>query len=166
MRKLQKLFSVILIAFVVLCPSRTFADLVIEPGRQVALHYVLSINSQAVESTQGKEPLRFVVGSNSVIPGLEKQLIGMSAGQEKKIIVDAVDAYGPVDGKAFKEVPRSMMPQGFEIKPGVVVEVDDPQGGSYPGVVWEVKQDSVVLNFNHPLAGQTLEFDVKILAIE
>ena len=58
------------------------------------------------------------------------------------------------------------MPQGFEIKPGVVVEVDDPQGGSYPGVVWEVKQDSVVLNFNHPLAGQTLEFDVKILAIE
>lgn len=142
------------------------ADLVVAPGKQVSINYVLSINSEPVESTQGKEPLTFVVGSKSVIPGLEKQLMGMAVGQEKKIIIGAEEAYGPVDPNAFKEVPLSAMPQDTELKPGIVVEAEDPQGGSFPGVVWEVKTDSVVLNFNHPLAGQTLEFDVQILDIQ
>lgn len=142
------------------------ADLIIEPGKTVSLDYVLLINSEQVESTQGKEPLTFTVGSKGIIPGLESQLMGMIVGQEKKIIVDAKDAYGQVDPNAFKEVPRTSMPPDAELKPGVVVEVDDPQGGSFPGVVWEVKADSVVINFNHPLAGQTLEFDVKVLDIQ
>lgn len=142
------------------------AELVVAAGKRVSMHYVLSINSEPVESTQGKEPLTFVVGDNKIIPGLEKQLLGMSVGQEKKIIVDPMDAYGPVDPGAFKQVPRSAMPQDTELKPGVVVEVEDPQGGAFPGVVWEVKPETVVLNFNHPLAGQTLEFDVQILDIQ
>ena len=58
------------------------------------------------------------------------------------------------------------MPQDAQLKPGLVVEVEDPQGGSFPGVVWEVRDQSVVLNFNHPLAGQTLEFDVKVVDIQ
>ena len=166
MKIIRTLYAIILMCSLVLASSLVYADLVVAQGKRISLDYVLLINSEKVESTEGKEPLTFVVGSKSVIPGLENQLIGMMVGQEKKIIVDANDAYGPVDPKAFKEVPRSAMPQGTELKPGVVVEVDDPQGGSFPGVVWEVKADSVVLNFNHPLAGQTLEFDVKIRDIQ
>lgn len=158
--------SFLILSFLVMTSSLAGADLVIDQGKRVTINYVLSINSEPVETTQGKEPLTFVVGSKSIIPGLENQLMGMSVGQEKKIIVDAQDAYGPVDAGAFKEVPRSAMPQDTELKPGVVVEVEDPQGGSFPGVVWEVKAESVVLNFNHPLAGQTLEFDVKVLDIQ
>lgn len=166
MNTIRKLFSFLVLCFCVSASSLAGADLVVAPGKQVSISYVLSINSEAVESTQGKEPLTFVVGSKSVIPGLENQLMGMSVGQQKKIIIGADEAYGPVDPNAFKEVPRSAMPQDTELKPGVVVEAEDPQGGSFPGVVWEVKTDSVVLNFNHPLAGQTLEFDVQILDIQ
>lgn len=143
-----------------------FADLVVEQGKRVTLHYVLSINSEQMESTIGKEPLTFVVGTHSVIPGLEAQLMGMKVGEDKKIIIDAKDAYGPIDNNAFKEVPKSSLPPQTELKPGLLVEADDPKGGTFPGVVWEVKADSVVINFNHPLAGQTLEFDVKILDIQ
>lgn len=143
-----------------------FAQGVVEAGKRVTLHYVLSINSEPMESTIEKEPLTFVVGSKSVIPGLEAQLMGMKIGEDKKIIIDAKDAYGPVNSNAFKEVPKSALPPQTEFKPGLLVEADDPQGGAIPGVVWEVKADSVVINFNHPLAGQTLEFDVKILDIQ
>lgn len=160
------IYSLVLLCCLLLTAPSGFADLIVEQGKRVSLDYVLFINSQEVESTKGKEPLSFVVGSKSVIPGLESQLMGMMLGQQKKIIIDAKDAYGSVDPNAFKEVPKTAMPQDTELKPGIVVEVDDPQGGSFPGVVWEVKADSVVLNFNHPLAGQTLEFDVKILDIQ
>lgn len=159
------LISFLLGSVVCLSASPVFAN-VVENGKRVTLDYVLSINSEPMESTQGKEPLTFVVGSQSVIPGLEAQLMGMTVGQEKKIIIDAKDAYGPIEEKAFKEVPLSALPPGTELKPGLVVEADDPQGGAFPGVVWEVKTDSVVINFNHPLAGQTLEFDVKVREIQ
>jgi FKBP-type peptidyl-prolyl cis-trans isomerase SlyD len=166
MRIQPTIYSIVLFCCLILTAPFASADLVVEQGKRVSIDYVLYINSQQVESTEGKEPLSFVIGSKSVLPGLENQLMGMTVGQAKKVIVDAKDAYGPVDPNAFKEVPKTAMPEGTELKPGVVVEAEDPQGGSFPGVIWEVKTDSVVLNFNHPLAGQTLEFDVKVLDIQ
>lgn len=148
------------------CLVSSADNLAIEKGKKVKMDYVLLINSEQVETTQGKAPLEFTVGSGSIIPGLEAQLMGMKIGDEKKVIVDPKDAYGPVDPAAFKEVPKSSMPQDTELKPGLVVEVEDPQGGTFPGVIWEVKDQSIILNFNHPLAGQTLEFDVKINDIQ
>lgn len=166
-KNLNRCALAVLLVFFVLCPHTVaLAGGAVENGKQVTLNYVLQINSEVVESTQNKEPLTFIVGNHSVVPGLEAQMMGMTVGQEKKIIIDAKDAYGPIDEKAFKEVPRSALPPGVELKPGLVVEVDDPQGGTFPGVIWEVGTDSVIINFNHPLAGQTLEFDVKILDIQ
>lgn len=158
--------AAVLLFVVMLCSASSADALVVEKGKKVKMDYVLLINSEQVETTKGKEPLEFTVGSGSIIPGLESQLIGMRIAEGKKIIVDPKDAYGPVDPAAFKEVPKSSMPQDAQIKPGIVVEVEDPQGGTFPGVVWEVKDQSVVLNFNHPLAGQTLEFDVMIVDIQ
>jgi FKBP-type peptidyl-prolyl cis-trans isomerase 2 len=163
----MKILRNILVVLALLTCVRLYADgSVIEQGRKVKIDYNLLINSQPVESTAGKEPLEFLVGGGNIIPGLEKQLLGLKVGDEKKIIVDAQDAYGQVDPAAFKEVPKSSMPPGTELKPGLVVEVEDPKGGTFPGVVWEVKDQSVILNFNHPLAGQTLEFDVKVVDIQ
>lgn len=156
----------ILLFVLMICLSSSADGLVVSNGNKVKMDYVLLINSEQVETTQGKEPLEFTVGAGNIIPGLESQLIGMKIGEKKKIIVDSKDAYGAVDPTAFKEVPKTSMPQDVELKPGVVVEVEDPQGGTFPGVVWEVKDQTVILNFNHPLAGQTLEFDVKIDDIE
>jgi FKBP-type peptidyl-prolyl cis-trans isomerase 2 len=165
MIKLQKIFKVLTVLVVFAWCANADAQLVVEKGKRVKIAYNLLINSEPIESTQGKEPLEFLVGGGNVIPGLENQMLGMQIGDEKKIIVDAKDAYGVVDPNAFKEVPKSSMPPDAQLKPGLVVEVEDPQGGSFPGVVWEVKEQSVVINFNHPLAGQTLEFDVKVVDI-
>jgi len=158
--------NILSVLVVLACVHASADDLVVEKGRKVKMDYNLLINSDPVESTQGKEPLEFLVGGGNVIPGLENQMMGMKVGDERKIIIDPKDAYGPVDPNAFKEVPKSAMPPDAVLKPGLVVEVEDPKGGTFPGVVWEVKDQSVVLNFNHPLAGQTLEFDVKVVDIQ
>jgi len=163
----MKIFCNILVVLAVFfCVNANAQALTVEQGRKVKMDYNLSINSEPLESTRGKEPLEFMVGGGNVIPGLESQMMGMAVGDEKKIIVAAKDAYGEIDPGAFKEVPKSSMPPEAELKPGLVVEVEDPQGGTFPGVVWEVREQSVVLNFNHPLAGQTLEFDVKVVDIQ
>ena len=163
---LLKRMAVIFFVAVTACLSSSADEWVVDKGKRVTMDYVLLINSQPVETTKGKAPLEFTVGGGSIIPGLESQILGMKIGEEKKVIVDAKDAYGPVDPSAFKEVPKSSMPKDAQIQPGVVVEVEDAQGGAFPGIVWEVKDQSVVLNFNHPLAGQTLEFDVRINDIQ
>ena len=163
----MKLLRNILVFLIVLTSVHVFADdFVIEKGRKVTMDYNLLINSEPVETTQGKEPLQFVVGGGNIIPGLENQMMGMKVGEERKIIVDPKDAYGVIDPSAFKEVPKTSMPAGVDLKPGLVVEVEDPQGATFPGVIWEIKDQSVVVNFNHPLAGQTLEFDVKVVDIQ
>jgi FKBP-type peptidyl-prolyl cis-trans isomerase SlyD len=163
----MKTFRTILAILTVLACGQVHAQaLAVEKGRRVKIDYNLMINSQPVENTHGKEPLEFMVGGGNVIPGLENQMLGMKVGDEKKIIVAPQEAYGIVDPAAFKEVPKSSMPTDAELKPGLVVEVEDPQGGFFPGVVWEVREESVVINFNHPLAGQTLEFDVRVVDIQ
>jgi FKBP-type peptidyl-prolyl cis-trans isomerase 2 len=163
---MKNLRNILAILIVMICANLYAEGLVVEKGRKVRMDYNLLINSDPVETTQGKEPLEFLVGGGNIIPGLENQMMGMKVGDERKIIVDPKDAYGILDPEAFKEVPKTSMPPDAQLKPGLVVEVEDPQGGSFPGVVWEVKDQSVVLNFNHPLAGQTLEFDVKVVDIQ
>jgi FKBP-type peptidyl-prolyl cis-trans isomerase SlyD len=163
MKIIRNIFTVLLVGC---CLYLNADELMVAKGRRVKMDYNLLINSEPVETTQGKEPLEFMVGGGNIIPGLENQMMGMKVGDERKIIVDPKDAYGQLDPNAFKEVPRSSMPADAQLKPGVVVEVEDPKGGTFPGVVWEVKDQSVVLNFNHPMAGQTLEFDVKVVDIQ
>ena len=141
------------------------ADPVVEVGKLVKLDYTLTVNNEKIESSIGKKPLEFVAGDKHVIPGLENALMGMRVGEEKLITVESKDAYGDVDPKAFKEFPKTSVPKGAQPKKGMVLQAQAPDGESFPATIFEIKGDKVVLDFNHPLAGKQLKFQVKILDI-
>ena len=138
----------------------------IEDGRTVSFDYTLTVNGEVVDSSAGRKPLTYVHGKGTIIPGLSKQLEGLKEGSEKKIIVGPEDAYGIVDPKAFQEVPRNVLPKDIELKPGMVLQAATPDGKKTLVRVSELRGDKVLLNFNHPLAGKTLEFQVKIVSIK
>ncbi len=141
------------------------ADPVIAKGKLVKVDYTLSVDEEQVETSVGKQPLEFAVGGNTIIPGLESQLMGMHEGEEKIVFVEAKDAYGEIDTKAVKEFPKASMPKGVEPKSGMVLQAQAPDGEEFPAMVKEVKDDKVVLDFNHPLAGKKLKFQIKVLSI-
>lgn len=160
--------KVLLSAFVLLVSlSPVFAaDPVVATGKLVKVDYTLTVNEEQIETSVGKEPLAFTIGDKSIIPGLESQLMGMHEGEEKVVIVEPKDAYGDIDEKAVKEFPKSSMPKEVEPKVGMVLQAQAPDGEEFPAVVKEVKGDQVVLDFNHPLAGKKLKFQVKVISIQ
>jgi FKBP-type peptidyl-prolyl cis-trans isomerase 2 len=141
-------------------------DKAVADGMKVKFDYTLTVDKEQVETTKGKEPLEYVHGQKMLIPGLEKELAGMKAGDEKAVVVKSEDAYGPVRPEALREVENTKLPKEITPQVGMVLEMQDPQGNAYPAVVKEVKDKTFVLDFNHPLAGKELKFDVKIVAVD
>ena len=138
------------------------ADVAVADGKTVSFDYILTVDGAVVESSQGKKPLQYVHGQKKIIPGLEKQLAGLKIGDEKKIVVPAEEAYGKVDPKAVQEVDRSLIPKDIPLTVGTILESTDPSGHTFPAKVKEIKEKTVLLDFNHPLAGKELTFQVKI----
>ena len=139
---------------------------VIRHGSMVSLEYTLtSDDGQFTESNKGKEPLRYVDGRDQIIPGLEKALEGLPAGAEKKVTVKPEDAYGQVDPKNFQEVPKENVPPD-SLQVGTTLVAQNAQGQQFPVRVHEIREKTVVMDMNHPLAGKTLVFDVKILEVK
>ncbi|GMR05015.1 MAG: peptidylprolyl isomerase [Thermodesulfobacteriota bacterium] len=138
----------------------------ITDGSKVSMEYTLRLDDGTVADTNvGKEPLRFEQGMGMIIKGLESELKGMKAGDTKKVVVRPEDGYGVTDENAFREVPKSKIPPEAQ-KPGTVLQAATEDGKAVPVVVREVKEDTVVIDFNHPLAGKTLTFDVKIIDVQ
>ncbi len=139
---------------------------VIKDGSVVSLQYTLSDDDgKTIESNKGKEPLKYTQGQHQIIPGLEKELTGMKVGGEKRIKVKPEDAYGPIDPKAIQEFPKEKIPPEGQ-KVGAILTARGPQGQAIPVKVKEVKEKTVVLDMNHPMAGKTLVFDIKVLEVE
>lgn len=138
----------------------------IEDGKTVKFEYKLTIDGQLVESSEGKTPLEYKHGSGVIIPGLESRLLGMMVGDEKTIVIPAKEGYGELNDEAYRQIPRASLPEGFKPEAGMIIELQAPDGNPVPAVIWEVSDENVVLNFNHPLAGKTLQFEVKIVSIE
>jgi FKBP-type peptidyl-prolyl cis-trans isomerase SlyD len=142
------------------------ADKVVADGMKVKFDYTLTVGTEQVETTKGKEPLEYVQGTKMLIPGLEKELAGMKAGDVKVVTVKSEDAYGPVRPEALREIEKEKLPKDITPQIGMVLEMQDPEGNAYPAVVKEVKDKTFILDFNHPLAGKELKFDVKIVSVE
>lgn len=138
----------------------------IENGSRVSVEYTLSDGKgEVLESNKGKAPLEYTQGEGQIIPGLEKELTGLAVGDEKKVQIKPEEAYGPADPAAFREMPReNLPPEGLKV--GTQLMVKTAEGQSFAVRVHEVKDKTVVLDMNHPLAGKTLSFDIKILDIE
>ena len=138
----------------------------ITAGSVVRFEYTVSDeNGEVLQSNRGKEPVSYTHGKHEIIAGLENGLSDMEVNQEKIIRVSPEEAYGEVDPKGFKEVPKRDLPVS-DPQVGTPLSARGPQGEELLIQIREVKPDTVVLDFNHPLAGKTLNFDVKVLVIE
>ncbi|MEW6440195.1 MAG: FKBP-type peptidyl-prolyl cis-trans isomerase [bacterium] len=137
----------------------------IQEGSLVSVEYTLSLeDGTEVESNKGEDPMVYRQGNHEIIPALERELEGMRVGDAKRIQVDPEDAYGEQDMAAFVEVTKENFPDDA-LAPGTPLKAEDPQGKTVYMRVHEVKEETVVLDLNHPLAGETLVFDVRVLDI-
>ncbi len=143
--------------------SRAYADKAakIADGMKVTMEYTLTLpDKTVVDSTKGQPPFSYTQGKQEVIPGLEKALVGLKAGDKKLVTIPAAEAYGPYDEKKKVTVPKKNVPP--DVKVGTKLR---SQNGQEAKVV-EVKGDSVVVDVNHPLAGKDLTFDINIVNVE
>jgi len=141
-------------------------DRVVKDGMMVSMEYTLkSPDGKVLESSKGREPLKYIHGQRMMIPGLEKELTGMKVGGEKHVTVKPEDAYGPINAKAFEEVPKEKLPpEGLKV--GAILAAKSPEGQVVPMRVHQIKEKTVVMDMNHPMAGKTLVFDIKIVDIQ
>ena len=142
---------------------------VVKDNMTVSLQYTLAgEDGKVIESNKGKEPLKYVQGQNMMIPGLEKELAGMKVGQEKHVKVKPEDAYGTIDPRRYQEFPKDKIPpeELKQIKVGSMIPLTAPNGYTFHFPVSEIKENTIVVNLNHPMAGKTLVFDVKVLDIQ
>ncbi|HXJ82767.1 MAG TPA: peptidylprolyl isomerase [Candidatus Methylomirabilis sp.] len=137
----------------------------IENGSVVKLEYTLKDDAGVVlDSNKGQDPLTFTQGSQQLMPGLEKQMIGLHAGDEKKVVLKPEEAFGQTDPNAQAEVAKNMLPPEA-LKVGARLMARNASGEQRPVTVKEIKSETVVLDLNHPLAGKTLVFELKVLDV-
>mgnify|MGYP002624847951 CR=1 FL=1 len=139
----------------------------VKDGVVVSLDYTLRLDDgEIVDSSANNEPLEYLHGYGQIIPGLEKALVGLTAGDSKKVVVPAAEAYGEVNMEAFEIVPRSMFPDDMELEEGLALKLRDAETNQpFNAAIAEVRENEVMLDFNHPLAGETLHFEVTIPAL-
>jgi len=128
----------------------------------VSLIYSLIVNGEVLDSSGEDDPLEFLQGFGEIIPGLERELYGMKIGETKKVHVKSAEGYGAVDPDAFVEVPLDQLPPDMPLEIGTEIQVRDMDGEILDARISKVEENTVVLDFNHPLAGKDLDFDVKI----
>lgn len=142
------------------------ARLNVEHGVIVKLEYTLQIEEELVESTEDEGPIEFLQGFGEIIPGLEAALYGMEVGQEKDVTVEPEEGYGEYDSDAFEEVPLEIFPEDMDLSLGMPVELyDEDSDETVEGFIAEIRTDTVVVDLNHPLAGEVLSFHVKVVGI-
>lgn len=129
----------------------------------VSIDYTLTVDGEVVDTTEGDEPLQFLQGHQNIIPGLERELTGMKIGDSKQVVVPPTEAYGEIDPENIIEVPRTEFPPEIPLEPGTELEVKNADGEVLSATIAEITSDTVKLDFNHPLAGKQLTFDVKIV---
>lgn len=159
------------LALVCLAPDRIAAaeksknDRVVQDGMWVSLEYTeKSSDGKLIETSKGRGPLEYIHGQKMLPAGLERALTGMKVGEQKKVTVKPEDAYGKFDPKAVKEIPKEKVPPNG-LKVGAVLAYEKPDGSVAPMTVRQIKEKTVVMDMNHPLAGKTLLFDVKVIDI-
>ena len=144
----------------------SYAQDTIGDGKLVSLEYTLTLEDKTVFDTNvGKDPLIYTHGTKQLIPGLEKRIVGLKVGDTKKVEIPPEEGYGPVDPNRFQEVPKENIPEQA-LGVGKKLQGRGPDGQMIFAQVTEVKDKTVIVNMNHPLAGQKLFFDVKVLKIE
>jgi FKBP-type peptidyl-prolyl cis-trans isomerase SlyD len=137
----------------------------VENGLVVSMEYTLTVDGEVLDSSKDAGPLQFLAGYNNIVPGLEREMLGMKIGESKNVVVSPKDGYGEFNEEAFIEVPRSEFPGDVELEEGLEFNVTDEEGNSQIAFVDSFDDQNVQLDFNHPLAGAELQFNVKVIAL-
>ena len=129
----------------------------------VSIHYTLTDDDgEIIDSSSGDNPLTYLHGAQNIIPGLEAALVGKNVGDEVKVTIEPAEGYGELDPELVQLVPRDAFDGVDDIEAGMQFEAQSPEGESQVVEVREVNEEGVVIDGNHPLAGQTLHFEVKV----
>jgi FKBP-type peptidyl-prolyl cis-trans isomerase SlyD len=131
----------------------------------VSMEYTLHVDDEEIDSSKGQDPLEFLAGHGNIISGLEREMIGMKVGGSRHVVIAPTDGYGEYDGEAYMDVPRGEFPKDMPVEEGLELSVKADSGESRYARVENIDGDTVTLNFNHPLAGDELHFNVKVVGL-
>ncbi len=139
-------------------------------GSVVSLQYSLHLgDGEVIDASEPGDPLVYIQGESQIVPGLERELEGLEAGARRQVAVSPADGYGEADPGGIQRVPRREFPEGFEPAEGMELVAQGPDGEPLPFVVKGVERslegEVVIVDFNHPLAGKTLHFDVTVAEV-
>ena len=138
----------------------------VKSGDTVKVHYHGKLtDGTTFDSSEGREPLEFEVDGGGMIPGFNDGVIGMITGEKKTIVIAPEDAYGPVNDDMFMEFPIDRFPPDMKPEIGMQLMMTDGQGQQMPVVIVDIKEESVILDANHSLAGKELVFDIELVEI-
>lgn len=137
---------------------------VIAEGKKVILHYTMEMDGNVIDSTHNREPLEFVYGTDPILPGIQKGIAGLKEGDQKQLTVAPEDAFGQPNPQAVITVPKEQLGKE-DVQTGMMFTMPQPNGQTLRGIVTEVNEDSVILDFNHPLAGKELVITVEIVEV-
>jgi peptidylprolyl isomerase len=139
----------------------------IKRGDTVKFHFTAKLeNGKIIESTKRKKPVKTKIGSQDLLPGLEKAIIGLEKGSKKKVKVPPSKGFGKRDKKLIQKVDKSIFKKRAKLRKNVTVEIQFEDGNKRRALVQEVKKDYLVVDLNHPLAGQTITFDIEIVDVK
>jgi len=135
-------------------------------GNKVQIHYTGTLDDGSqFDSSEGREPLEFELGSGQVIAGFDKAVEGMSVGDSKTVSIAPEDAYGPRNEQAIQELPKSLLPEDLEPVEGMTLQARNQDQQPVQLVVTEVGDETITVDSNHPLAGKTLNFEISLVGI-
>jgi len=138
----------------------------VKNGDTVRIHYTGTLADGSVfDSSEGRDPLEFTVGSGQVIAGMDASLPGMAVGDKKRLEIPSADAYGPLNPEARQAIPREGIPDDIPLELGTQLQMQSPEGHVLPVTVVEVTESTVTLDANHPLAGKDLNFEIELVSI-
>ncbi len=135
-------------------------------GDTVRIHYTGTLQDGSVfDSSDGRDPLEFELGSGQIIPGLDRAVDGMATGEQKTVTIPSDEAYGDYQSDARQSVPREQIPEDIPLDLGTMLQMQTPDGRAVPVQVADVTEESVTLDANHPLAGKDLTFAVEVVSV-
>jgi len=129
----------------------------------VTLDYTLWVDGEVVDTSDGGKPIQFIQGQQHIIQGLESELYGMTVGESREVVISPQNAYGELDPENFADIPRDQFPPQIPLEPGIELELKDQNGDLIGARIDTVEDESVRLDFNHPLAGKELHFSVTVV---
>jgi FKBP-type peptidyl-prolyl cis-trans isomerase SlpA len=145
----------------------TLVNVPVSEGTRVYLNFSVSLeDGSEVDTNFGGDPVDFVIGDGNLLPGFERRLFGMSAGERQMFTVLPEDAFGQPNDNNVQYLPRDQFDDDMELEIGLVFSFADASGGELPGMIISYDEEEVSVDFNHPLSGRTIMFDVLVHRVE